>query len=63
MVDPAAGRRMLGHLPDCQMVWLDARHELLSELPEVTTRPYGDLTGFWPCSWRNGCYALKGKLF
>ena len=47
VVDPAAGRRMLGHLPDCQMVWFaDARHELLSELPEVTTRLYGDLDRF-----------------
>ena len=47
VVDPAASRRMLSYLPDCRLVWFaDARHELLSELPEVTTRLYTELDQF-----------------
>lgn len=47
VVDPAASRDMLAYLPDCQMIWFaNARHELLSELPEVTTRLYAELDRF-----------------
>ena len=47
VVDPAASRRMLSYLPDCRLVWFaDARHELLSELPEVTTRLFTELDQF-----------------
>ena len=47
VVDPAASRRMLAYLPDCRMIWFaGARHELISELPEVTTRLYAELDQF-----------------
>ena len=47
VVDPAASRHMLAYLPDCRLVWFaEARHELLSELPEVTSRLYAELDQF-----------------
>ena len=47
VVDPAASRHMLAYLPDCHPFWFaEARHELLSELPEVTSRLYAELDQF-----------------
>jgi alpha-beta hydrolase superfamily lysophospholipase len=47
IVDPAASRRMLAALPDCQIIGIDdARHELLSELQEVKTRLFDELDQF-----------------
>ena len=47
VVDAAASRRMLSYLPDCRSVWFaEARHELLSELPEVTSRLLNELEQF-----------------
>ena len=47
IVDPAASRRMLAVLPDCHIItFAEARHELLSELPEVKTRLFVELDQF-----------------
>ena len=47
IVDPAASRRMLAVLPDCHIItFAEARHELLSELPEVKTRLFAELDQF-----------------
>ena len=47
IVDPAASRRMLAVLPDCHIItFAEARHELLSELPEVKTRLFSELDQF-----------------
>jgi lysophospholipase len=47
IVDPAASDRMLNVLPDCHIIaFSEARHELLSELPEVKTRLFAELDQF-----------------
>ncbi len=47
IVDPAASRRMLAVLSDCNIIaFAEAKHELLSELPEVKTRLFAEIDQF-----------------
>ena len=47
IVDSTASQRMLALLPDCHIITFpEARHELLSELPEVKTRLFSEIDQF-----------------
>ena len=63
IVDLAASRRMLARLSDCYIIaFPEARHELLSELPEVKTRLFVELDQFLKLDHRATITAALGAV-